>query len=375
MFARSRVTRVAPPRVLVLTMTPNGGALTATLRQLGYHPYTFEDTFRRGNSLSHPQEWRMVLDRTKPFDPAAVLAAPQPETRRRWWARKEKSMSSLVTAQEPATSPVARDFDALVGPPATLAFESILLTCPRSTRVILVEETEKIAWEKTHEQLMGSMLAHSKFSAKHHAIGHLHRLIERMGDVRATVINKRLSVNPLQLSALRLAAALDIFEMHVKATVPHDRLLVYRGGDGWGPICAFLGVPEPTGPHGELLPFPPHNDGSDIFSELSEKLNYAYWAIFVAFLVVVALYIFLAGVMRDVISDLFKLYYDRFASSAMSYAMRSDGEIREGATLRGMMKVAKRSTLDFDEELRRETNQMTTLGDYIRFVLHPNLSR
>ena len=34
----------------------------------------------------------------------------------------------------------------------------------------------------------------------------------------------------------------------VKATVPADKLLVYDVRDGWGPLCEFLGVPEPAEP-------------------------------------------------------------------------------------------------------------------------------
>jgi hypothetical protein len=45
----------------------------------------------------------------------------------------------------------------------------------------------------------------------------------------------------------------DYFHRHsveVERTIPKDRLLVYEIGQGWGPLCAFLGVPVP------LVPFP-----------------------------------------------------------------------------------------------------------------------
>ncbi len=32
----------------------------------------------------------------------------------------------------------------------------------------------------------------------------------------------------------------------VREVIPADRLLVYHVSQGWGPLCAFLGVPEPT---------------------------------------------------------------------------------------------------------------------------------
>jgi len=31
--------------------------------------------------------------------------------------------------------------------------------------------------------------------------------------------------------------------------VPADKLLVYRAGDGWEPLCEFLGVPVPPEPY------------------------------------------------------------------------------------------------------------------------------
>lgn len=52
----------------------------------------------------------------------------------------------------------------------------------------------------------------------------------------------------------------DRFEAHyaaVRALVPPEQLLEYRLGDGWGPLCEFLGVPEP----GPGVPFPRVNDG------------------------------------------------------------------------------------------------------------------
>jgi hypothetical protein len=45
----------------------------------------------------------------------------------------------------------------------------------------------------------------------------------------------------------------DYFHRHsveVERTIPKDRLLVYEIGQGWEPLCAFLGVPVP------LVPFP-----------------------------------------------------------------------------------------------------------------------
>jgi hypothetical protein len=56
------------------------------------------------------------------------------------------------------------------------------------------------------------------------------------------------------------AFAIDVFNRHneqVRRDVTADRLLVYEISQGWGPLCAFLGVPVPEG-----KPFPHLNDAA-----------------------------------------------------------------------------------------------------------------
>ncbi len=43
-----------------------------------------------------------------------------------------------------------------------------------------------------------------------------------------------------------------VYEAHndeVARTIPPDRLLIYEPGQGWEPLCHFLGVPEPDAPY------------------------------------------------------------------------------------------------------------------------------
>jgi hypothetical protein len=44
----------------------------------------------------------------------------------------------------------------------------------------------------------------------------------------------------------------------VTGEVPPERLLVFRAGDGWEPLCAFLGVPVPE------MPYPHRNTQADM---------------------------------------------------------------------------------------------------------------
>ncbi len=59
-----------------------------------------------------------------------------------------------------------------------------------------------------------------------------------------------------------------VFNKHiedVKVYVPADKLLVYDVSDGWGPLCKFLGVPEPNEPL-------PHLNKKENFKEMLGEL-------------------------------------------------------------------------------------------------------
>jgi hypothetical protein len=56
------------------------------------------------------------------------------------------------------------------------------------------------------------------------------------------------------------AFMIDYFRRHteaVLATLPKERVLVFEVRQGWEPLCAFLGVPEPA------IPFPRENSTED----------------------------------------------------------------------------------------------------------------
>jgi hypothetical protein len=64
------------------------------------------------------------------------------------------------------------------------------------------------------------------------------------------------------------AHALAVFEAHnarVKREIAPERLLVYRPGDGWEPLCKFLGVPVPE------TPYPRVNTTEEFLGRLRER--------------------------------------------------------------------------------------------------------
>jgi hypothetical protein len=61
--------------------------------------------------------------------------------------------------------------------------------------------------------------------------------------------------------------AIAVFRRHndeVRDGVPAERLLVYEVGQGWGPLCDFLGVPVPA------EPFPRLNDAASFHARVEE---------------------------------------------------------------------------------------------------------
>ena len=69
------------------------------------------------------------------------------------------------------------------------------------------------------------------------------------------------------------AKAIAYYEEHianVKAAVPPEKLLVFTVDEGWGPLCTFLGIAEPS------TPFPNVNDRAQIKAEIRNIMKGAY---------------------------------------------------------------------------------------------------
>jgi hypothetical protein len=71
---------------------------------------------------------------------------------------------------------------------------------------------------------------------------------------------------PAGLDQEQLARAYVAHNDAVKATIPAARLLVYQVKDGWGPLCEFLGVPEPS------EPFPRTNHRAEFWDRVTGKI-------------------------------------------------------------------------------------------------------
>ena len=70
---------------------------------------------------------------------------------------------------------------------------------------------------------------------------------------------------PAGLNQQELTRAFVAHNEAVMAAIPASRLLVYRVKDGWGPLCEFLDVPEPT------EPFPRTNSRTEFWDLVTGK--------------------------------------------------------------------------------------------------------
>ena len=68
----------------------------------------------------------------------------------------------------------------------------------------------------------------------------------------------------------RAVARYHAYIEEVKAAVPPDQLLVFKVTDGWGPLCRFIGVPEPR------EPFPNLNDREAVKKVIRDVIKGTY---------------------------------------------------------------------------------------------------
>jgi hypothetical protein len=123
-----------------------------------------------------------------------------------------------------------------------------------------------------------------------------HGWLERQAFTMVRVLNPRAAEVPIMLDRVvwdrvfdgrmflgddaDLDYAIRRFSRHtqeVKAYVPADRLLVFDVAEGWGPLCAFLGVPVPD------EPFPRINDAAAFNQAIAARARVAFVPIVSAF--------------------------------------------------------------------------------------------
>ncbi|KAG5496884.1 hypothetical protein GH5_01390 [Leishmania sp. Ghana 2012 LV757] len=348
-------------RVLCLTMLPDGGALTPALRKLGYTPYTLRSTYQQGHASTHPIEWSNLLDGKTNTLPAKVLAdydavvGPPGAIVYDVLLRQAPSYTKVILVEETDKDRWAEEYDTYL--------ERLQISTQRASKNRITQAFQNmIAKMVVGGEASGAAAASAAESALSPRAGksggramsssaNLRRsfaakaaaLQRGFCDSKALIAtsaddvgedSRGASTAPLereeranmasdgQLQRSR-AVALQLYEESVKMSIPSTALLVYRYGDGWEPLCTFLGKPIPS------IPFPEYENGLRVLGGLQERIERAHALQYLVGTVCVVCILVSAlprckGFMRFV-KDLYADYQAAFGSDSPESAKQTVG--------------------------------------------------
>lgn len=194
------------------------------------------------------------------------------------WAKLERAAQATWPGNSPTTSDFTRkDWDDIFGEFDAITdvgscFVEQLIEAYPVAKVVLVQRDFEPWWRSYQAEVLGGVF---------HPIQHI---------LKWTVwpLSKCRSVEAMQKIVLGAFQAdnhhqvrqkgrqyYDAYYETVRQKVPADRLLEYRLGQGWEPLCEFLGKPVPD------VPFPRVNDAADHQKQVMytvKKLHYMAFA-------------------------------------------------------------------------------------------------
>ncbi len=133
--------------------------------------------------------------------------------------------------------PMLQNFHSVVDWPTTFVWRELADAFP-AAKVILTERDPKVWYKSASSTIfrhMGNLRAD------------LDPMRHMQGEMATRLVKERTFGGDLGEEN-----AIAVYKRHneeVKRTIPKDRLLVYSGEQGWGPLCEFLGVSVPATPY------------------------------------------------------------------------------------------------------------------------------
>jgi len=129
--------------------------------------------------------------------------------------------------------------------PAIMIWKELAAAYPQAKVILTVRDPERW-YESASNTIFARMREFAEALARDDAenIDPARRAHMRM--VTAVVVDKAFG------GSLDRDHAVQVFNAHndeVRRTIPPERLLVYEAGQGWEPLCTFLGVPVPETPY------------------------------------------------------------------------------------------------------------------------------
>lgn len=208
-------------------------SVCTALNQLGFPCYHMFEVLENKANKTHLDFWRTVAN------------AP-PHTQFDW-------------------QQVFAHYSATIDNPACCVWRELLIAYPDAKVLLTVHPRGAEAWyESTIDTIyFTETMWQFKFLALVTPFG------RKMGEMSRKLIWQRSHKGTMS----DRAKAIAYYHQHiadVKASVPPEQLLVYSVDQGWAPLCAFLGVPEPNGE------FPNVNDRAAIKQVIKGMTRGAY---------------------------------------------------------------------------------------------------
>ena len=156
-----------------------------------------------------------------------------------------------------------KDFAATVDFPSCLHWEQLMVVYPDAKVILSVRDPD--SWVKSAKETI--LLMNSSYSGSPWGIWLLQTFVPSF-----RALWRLINVgfwSPLfdgDYSDSNLRRKFIEWAEDVKKSCPNDRLLVFEASQGWGPLCAFLGVPVPE------TPYPNVND-TKAFKSIVHRLN------------------------------------------------------------------------------------------------------
>jgi len=213
--------------------------MAAILKSFGYNIYDFEEHF-----VYHRHYWRRIFD-----GEAAV----------------------------PIFKEMYKDVDAIMDMPSYIYWEQVAEAFPEA-KVILVERDDEkwvnslinmfkiidtrvwFGWRARNNAITGPLLTLLKYSLSN-TLGEIRPWFD---EVFTLAFGPGAAKDSTYMSRDYMLRLYRAHNAHVRAHCSKERLLIYKMGDGWEPICKHLGVPVPK------MDFPHANQKGGIVDDLMD---------------------------------------------------------------------------------------------------------
>lgn len=205
----------------------------AALNQLGFPCYHMQEVILNKENKGHLDFWRKV-------------ANTPPGTRHDW-------------------NKVFANYTATLDNPACCVWRELLAEYPDAKVLLTLHPRGAEAWyESTIDTIY---FTETLWQFK--VLKLLTPFGRKFGDMSRKLIWGRV-LNGVMDDKAKAAERYNAYIEEVKASVPPEKLLVFKVTEGWGPLCRFLGVPEPD------EPFPNLNDRASIKRTIRDIIKGSY---------------------------------------------------------------------------------------------------